>query len=244
MTGLAKCTMSPVQKPPDCRSVVVSNRVTRWWTGKEKEPEGDRGVGRRWKCLSDSQEIVSRPFWLMGELTDTHKQTGWLQPRSIPCWTLSAPSSSSCGDTRISTSLSINSSSRKVTVAVHTETATIVSACTPKNLQGPPLKIPTRNSWNSLERLSSTMSFSANRATAKSPQTEAKRWMGTQPTGSSIRSRSRREHPGHAIRAPTAPMRIPSQGRATVHIASNWISKKLINFRPSNQIHCYISIFN
>ena len=66
------------------------------------------------------------------------------------------------------------------------------------------------------------MSFSANRATAKSPQTEAKRWMGTQPTGSSIRSRSRRAHPGHANRAPTAPITIPSQGRARVQIAENW----------------------
>ena len=47
MSGLAQCTMSPVQTPPDCRSVMVSNRVTRWWTGKEKEPEGDRGVGGR-----------------------------------------------------------------------------------------------------------------------------------------------------------------------------------------------------
>ena len=44
--------------------------------------------------------------------------------------------------------------------------------------------------------------------------------VGTQPTGSSIRSRSRKAHPGHASRAPMAPMRSPSHGRATVQIAA------------------------
>ena len=208
--------MLPVRRPPDCRSNVAFHGASEC-TGEEKECDGDQGIGRRSKSLPDPQDIVSGPLLLSAVLAGPQEHTDWLQLRSIPCWTLSAPRSSSLGDTRIPTSLSTNSSSRKVTIAVHTETATIASACTPKNLQGPPLKIP-----KSSETEFSKVSFSANRATAKSPQTEAKRWMGTQPTGSSIRSRSRRAHPGHAIKAPTAPITIPSQGRARVQIAENW----------------------
>ena len=208
--------MWPVRRPPDCRSKVVHQGAS-WCTGEEKESDDDQGSCRRSKRLSVSQDIVSGPLLFSGVLTGPQVHTDWLQLRSIPCWTISAPSSSSLGDTRIPISLSTNSSSRKVTIAVHKETATIASACTPKNLQGPPLKIP-----KSSENVYSTVSFSANRATAKSPQTEAKRWMGTEPTGSSIWSRSRRAHPEHAKKAPTAPITIPSQGRARVQIAENW----------------------
>ena len=208
--------MWPVRRPPDCRSKVVHQGAS-WCTGEEKESDDDQGSCRRSKRLSVSQDIVSGPLLFSGVLTGPQVHTDWLQLRSIPCWTISAPSSSSLGDTRIPISLSTNSSSRKVTIAVHKETATIASACTPKNLQGPPLKIP-----KSSENVYSTVSFSANRATAKSPQTEAKRWMGTEPTGSSIWSRLRRAHPEHAKKAPTAPITIPSQGRARVQIAENW----------------------
>lgn len=112
-------------------------------------------------------------------------------------------------------SLSIKSSWTKVVIAAQAETTTTVNACTPKNFQGPPFKIP-----NSSENVYSMVSFSAKRATARSPQIPAIKWVGTQPTGSSILSRSRRAHPGHATIAPTAPIRSPSHGRASVQIAA------------------------